>query len=207
MTRLRLYSLAYPVRSLGPGLRAALWVAGCDRKCPGCLSPEMQPFSSGRLIEIGALARKLLSVGHPLTGLTVSGGEPFDQAGALLDLLDRLKPTRPDWDVLVYTGYTRPEIESVSETGRRLLSHIDILIDGPYRAEIPGRHPLAGSGNQEIIYLSPLGESRRQLMDDFPAGRFDLGLGPRGLSTLIGVGDPLRRSRVRHGLGLSTGRA
>ncbi len=47
-----LFSLAWPVTSLGPGRRVVLWVAGCRKRCPGCISPEMQDPANGRLFNI-----------------------------------------------------------------------------------------------------------------------------------------------------------
>ena len=28
----------------GDGLRTVIWIAGCDRKCPGCFSPHTHDF-------------------------------------------------------------------------------------------------------------------------------------------------------------------
>ncbi|NCA71503.1 MAG: 4Fe-4S cluster-binding domain-containing protein, partial [Sphingobacteriia bacterium] len=44
---LRLYSRIPRTRSLGPGLRFALWVQGCPLRCPGCMTPDALPFDGG----------------------------------------------------------------------------------------------------------------------------------------------------------------
>ncbi len=198
--KLNLHSLAFPVRALGPGLRAVLWVAGCGHECPGCISPEMQPRDSGRFIAHEVLAKRLLDIDIQLTGLTVSGGEPVDQADALCDLLKTLTRSKPDWDVILYSGYTKDEIAG-RPGGGRLLGLVDVLIDGLYRQDHPSLHPLTGSGNQVIHYLSPRGQRLRQAIEAYPPGRFDLGLGPRGMTMLVGVGKGTSRSKAHDWLG------
>ena len=66
----------------GPGERAVVWVAGCLRRCPGCMKPDLFAFDVGRSIPVQELAAKILSI-PGLTGVTFSGGEPFEQAAAL----------------------------------------------------------------------------------------------------------------------------
>ena len=66
-----------PIHSLGPGERVCLWVQGCGRGCPGCISPELQP-RFGRQTDEG-LARR---AGKLLRGRALNGDE-----AALLDAL------------------------------------------------------------------------------------------------------------------------
>src|SRR4051812_13864478 len=78
---------SFQERSLvaGPGDRAVLWVAGCLRRCPRCIKPELFDFAAGRFIEIDRLVDRILGV-HALKrldGVTFSGGEPFEQAEPL----------------------------------------------------------------------------------------------------------------------------
>lgn len=146
-----------PVHSLGPGERVALWTQGCTKNCPGCISPELQPFS-GQEIEESLLAQILIQTASAggCRGLTVSGGDPLEQAEGLLRLLVQVRPHFDD--ILVYTGYTLEALRggSCSDAARQCLNHIDVLIDGPY---IHSRnHPgcvLRGSDNQVIHYLRP----------------------------------------------------
>ena len=50
---------AFEPRSLvnGPGVRAVLWVQGCDRRCAGCFNPEFLPREGGRLVAAGEVVR------------------------------------------------------------------------------------------------------------------------------------------------------
>ena len=196
MNILRLFALAWPVTALGPGERAVIWVAGCPRDCPGCISPEMQPRDAGEDVPVAALAARLERIDVPLNGITISGGEPFDQANALADLLDRLRAVRPDWNVLVYTGHLVGELRA-DPVRAGLLEFIDILADGPYRQEIPRTHPLTGSGNQQVHYLTPRGEALRGAVEALKPGAMNLGLSRTGRADMIiGVTDARQRAEA-----------
>ena len=138
---------------LGPGNRFVLWVQGCMKACPGCVAKSMQPLTGGHCTGIAELAEEILSV-DGLDGVTVSGGEPFLQAEALHILLDIVKKIRPEWDVILYTGYQYEELlESENEAVKKLLSLADVLIDGEYKEELNDDVPYRGSSNQRIICL------------------------------------------------------
>ena len=146
-----------PVHSLGPGERVCLWVQGCGRGCPGCISPELQP-RFGRQTDEGLLAEILRGTARRsgCDGLTLSGGDPLEQPEALARLLPLVRGAFPD--ILVYTGYTLAEIRAgrCGPAGRACLDWIDVLIDGPY---IDSRNmpecTLRGSDNQAIHFLTP----------------------------------------------------
>ena len=65
-----------------------------------------------------------------IEGVTISGGEPFDQnADAMHLFLSEVHSA--GLGVMAYTGYAWEELESDCEK-KRLLSFVDILVDGPY---------------------------------------------------------------------------
>lgn len=113
----------------------------------------MQNPAAGQLIDTAVLANHLFKVAHPIDGITISGGEPFNQAEVLVELLDMVKMYRPEWNVLVYTGYVLRTIMR-HEICRSLLDQVDILVDGPYQKDKPSKHPWSGSGNQRVICLN-----------------------------------------------------
>lgn len=197
---INLHSIAHPVCALGPGHRVALWVSGCKKRCEGCISPELQNPMFGRLIKVNTLLSRLLSINSNIEGITISGGEPMDQKESLGEFPENLRAARPDWNVLVYSGYTMNDIKDMGESAYRLLSLIDILIDGPFDKNAPSTHPLLGSGNQNIHYLSNNGLALKPLTDKKPNGIFDLGLGPDNFQMLIGVGAHDRRTAIINGL-------
>lgn len=138
------------VRTLGPGVRYALWVQGCPRRCPGCVAPEAQALDGGTALETGALAWEILLSGAE--GLTISGGEPFLQAEALAELIRTVRRKR-DLGVIVYTGYVYEELLA-DPAARALLEETDLLIDGPYVKELDDGKSLRGSSNQRVLTLT-----------------------------------------------------
>jgi anaerobic ribonucleoside-triphosphate reductase activating protein len=149
---LNLAEVAFDVTTLGPGRRVAVWTQGCPFDCPGCISPEWIPLRANKLVEPERLAAALLEVeGH--AGLTFSGGDPMLQARGLVDLWDRVASARPDWTLVVFSGYRRAEILTTgTDTQRALLDRADAFIDGRYVAARNDGVGLRGSSNQEIWF-------------------------------------------------------
>ncbi len=150
MTLLNLAELCPATRTLGPGQRFVLWVQGCCFNCPGCISPDWIPQVSGTWVEPRLLAEKILSV-PGIEGLTVSGGEPMLQAQALSELFAEV-----DCSIICYTGFTLEQLQGKSDPAiARVLSQIDVLIDGLYIAELNDNQGWRGSSNQRVHFLTP----------------------------------------------------
>ncbi|MDT0158199.1 4Fe-4S single cluster domain-containing protein [Microbacterium sp. ARD32] len=143
--------VAAPVTALGPGRRVALWVQGCTIGCAGCASVDTWDPDGGRAVDLDELRARIL--GHAgatgAGGFTVTGGEPFQQAPALVSLIAGLREEWPGErpDVLVFTGYAAGAARRISP---ELWDSADVLVAGPYRADRPSGHPLLGSGNQVL---------------------------------------------------------
>jgi len=91
-------------------------------------------------------------------GITISGGEPFEQAGPLGELLPELrKLVGPDRDLLCYSGLS---YRVLCKEHAHLLSHLDALIPEPFRARASPGGIWRGSSNQPLIPLSTLGQAR-----------------------------------------------
>lgn len=145
-----------PIHALGPGERIGLWTQGCGKGCEGCISPELQPFR-GQEINENALSLLLRRVAgkNNCTGLTITGGDPFEQADSLLRLLLSVRDCFAD--ILVYTGFELREILGgcAGEAGVQCLKYIDVLIDGRYIREMnTPDYVLRGSGNQTIHFFN-----------------------------------------------------
>lgn len=143
----------YLTDTLGPGRRAAVWVQGCSLRCKGCLVPESwNPYSRGENVDPAQLAHSLLD-SDPGAHLTVSGGEPTEQAAAVAVLLETAKGLgRNTW---VYTGYTLEELLAANDPDvLDMLVHTDVLVDGRFDLERAGAFPYRGSGNQRILRLT-----------------------------------------------------
>ena len=144
-----------PIHSLGPGERVGIWTQGCSKHCKGCISPELQPFS-GRSIDEDALANAIAHIARSrnCTGITISGGDPLEQAPSLLKLLKLLRSTFED--ILVYTGFELTEIQSgaAGAEAAECLKYLDVLIDGRYVDELNFDDcVLKGSQNQNIHFF------------------------------------------------------
>ena len=140
------------VHSLGPGSRYCLWVQGCNRACPGCVTPMSRAMEGGYTMTVGALAAEI-ALTMP-DGITISGGEPFLQAEALAELLRKVREEfRCDVNVIVYTGYLLEELQKLPEAAA-LLQQTDLLIDGPSVQELDDGKSLRGSSNQRVIPLT-----------------------------------------------------
>lgn len=149
-----LHIAAYLPRSHanGPALRSVLWVQGCPFRCAGCFNPDFLPFAGGRKVAPRDVADWMLTESET-EGVTFSGGEPFAQAGALAAVAERVRAAGKG--VLVFTGYDAVELQSSSNLGfRQLLEAADLLVAGRYRSEMPGRHALLASANQELVFLT-----------------------------------------------------
>lgn len=138
----------------GPGRRFALWVQGCSIRCAGCCNPHYFPREGGARVEVSVLAAELHSVREEVEGITLLGGEPFEQAEALAALAGHAREM--GLSVMTFTGYTLEELRSIDLPGTfALLSRTDLLVDGRYEASLPetGRR-WAGSSNQRFHHLT-----------------------------------------------------
>lgn len=140
---------------LGPGKRYALWLQGCQKRCPHCIFPAGQPLNrGGEWLPVEKIWSEIKSV-RDLTGITVSGGEPFLQAEALARLIKFLRDETA-LDVMIFTGYTLSELQNRPDSATAfILGNIDILVDGEYREELNTNSIYRGSDNQVVHFLSP----------------------------------------------------
>lgn len=148
---------AFEPRSVvaGPGQRAVLWVAGCLRRCPGCMKPDLFDFNAGETVSVDAVEEMIMKV-QRLDGVTFSGGEPFEHAAPLAKLARRLRSR--GMTVLVYSGYRLDALCARPDRFQLLLDETDILIDGEYRRELPGPFAWRGSSNQVVHSLTARGK-------------------------------------------------
>ena len=158
----RIYATLPQTYVLGPYLRFALWVQGCKRNCDGCMSPDSIPLNGGNLLIIKDLADEIIK-DTQTEGITISGGEPFLQAEAMVNLIKTIRKNR-DFGVIVYTGYKLDELTNDSsanqnQDNKEFLKHIDLLIDGPYIKSLNDGINMRGSSNQEIHLLTKRYES------------------------------------------------
>ena len=140
----------------GPGRRSSVLVTGCTLGCPGCWVPQLHPADDGTPVAVDRLADVLLDPSHARDGISVLGGEPFQQPDGLLGLVRTLRE-RGCSHVLCYSGFTYEALRrrAVRQSAiDAVLDEIEMLIDGPYvEALAAGAGPWTGSGNQRVIDL------------------------------------------------------
>ena len=171
------------VETLGPGKRLGIWVNGCKRRCKGCVSPRLQiPCPENECDVIEFLSGFNL---QKVDGVTISGGEPFDQLTDLKKAVDYFYDNGIK-DILIYTGYTKQELDSRSdERITEIFKKIAVLIDGPYVIELDnGKDNLKGSMNQRVLYLNrevvekyEQFRKRERSMQEFKFGDYVLAVG------------------------------
>lgn len=138
-------------RANGPGVRFVVWFQGCSLGCPGCFNPATHAGDAGRAATVGDIV-DAIAAAPGIEGVTISGGEPFEQLVALRDLVRAIR-AGTGHSILVFSGFTRAEIEAMAE-GRDVLDHIDVLIDGRYVDRRRVGRELRGSANQIVHLLS-----------------------------------------------------
>ena len=143
----------YPVTSLGPGRRVAIWTIGCDKGCARCANPELWYDDLSKRVEIGAFVQTICDTigGQPIEGVTITGGEPLRQIEALARLLPLLREI--SGDILIYTGYTFSEAEAKLPglAWEKVKALTSVFIDGEYIDRLNDNlSPLIGSTNQTI---------------------------------------------------------
>lgn len=134
----------------GPGLRFAVFTQGCPHACPGCHNPETHDPTGGEEVSVEDIVRRLEK--NPLIeGLTLSGGEPFLQAGDCAALARAARAM--GLTVWTYTGFLYERILAAKRPDwSDLLAETDVLVDGLYiEAEHSYGLPFRGSRNQRLI--------------------------------------------------------
>jgi anaerobic ribonucleoside-triphosphate reductase activating protein len=188
---MRISRVHAPVTVLGPGRRVGVWVQGCTLACAGCASRDTWDPDGGREVATDDLLATILDLGADCDGLTVSGGEPLQQADDLAQLLAAIRrsPTARarEWDILLFTGLAEHEW---TDSQRATAALADAVVAGRYQAGDPGEHPLVASGNQRLLPLTPTGRERYGGAPADPGARtLQVVLDDAGL-TMIGLPRP-----------------
>jgi anaerobic ribonucleoside-triphosphate reductase activating protein len=149
---IRLSGIAYESLVNGPGMRRVFFAQGCKHNCKGCFNTDTHDFNGGEDRNIDLLIKDTLE--NPiLSGVTFSGGDPWEQADKFAVMAKAFKESR--LSVWSYTGYTYEYIlanKDVRLGWNDLLNNIDVLVDGKFEEE---NHEdglkFKGSSNQRII--------------------------------------------------------
>lgn len=180
----------------GPGQRAVIWVQGCSLGCAGCWNVESHSSAGDHAVDVGVLVEwvRALWLANAVSGLTLSGGEPMEQAAELAAFLDAMHGRVPALSIGLFSGYAETELvqgrfhadSSLSGTERaalwqRIRGHLDFAVLGRYNQRQPSRQPLVTSRNQRLVLVSV-----RYTAGDFTAQCVEITIGAEGLTQVTG---------------------
>jgi anaerobic ribonucleoside-triphosphate reductase activating protein len=190
----------------GPGVRSALWVQGCSVHCPGCFNPQLWAEIGGRVENTAELAHSFVAdaLGAGVEGITLLGGEPFDQAAGLAHIAEAFRAA--GLSVMTFSGYTLELLTEWSATRAdiaRLLAATDLLIDGPYLRDRPDAvRPWLGSTNQGIRALTPVyADEVARIERRGGRDRLEIRIRPDGQIDVNGWADDAALENLLHDLG------
>jgi anaerobic ribonucleoside-triphosphate reductase activating protein len=146
------------VQSLGPGRRIGIWFQGCSIRCKGCISLDTWAQKPAEQT-VEQLLQFIETWLAEADGVTISGGEPFDQVGALEELLRGLR-RQSGKDILVYSGYPLERLELSKVEGL-----IDAIVTDRFEIDQSQTMALRGSDNQRLLCLTELGHERLKCFD------------------------------------------
>lgn len=154
---------AYKIsRVNGPGKRFTLWTQGCSKGCVNCFNPETWNNKNNIVLSTSEIFEMIKD--FELEGVTITGGDPFEQEEELLELLILISSLSLSKGVIVFTGFTYDEIRE-NKIREKCCDYIDVLIDGRYEDNNRVTDCFKGSSNQNIIYFSSKIKEEELIMD------------------------------------------
>lgn len=132
----------------GSGLRMVLWFQGCFFNCPGCHNPESWQIDGGKPYLIDDIVKQIKKHSHN-GGITLSGGDPLLQSGALKILLPKIKAL--NLNVWLYSGDIYENLIK-KQSFNDIVQYIDVLVDGPFvKSKLDLNLKFRGSTNQRLV--------------------------------------------------------
>ena len=135
----------------GPGIRTSIFVTGCKLNCKNCFNKEYQDPNFGQTWtqkNTNQVINYLKS--DEISGLSILGGEPFESANDLINILNDIK-NKISKNIWIYSGYTF-EYLMKNPVYKQLLEKVDVLVDGPFiESKKDLKLKFRGSSNQRII--------------------------------------------------------
>lgn len=171
-------------RANGPGTRMVVWFQGCSLRCAGCFNPQTHPHTPRLRIRADKLVSMIEDAQDELEGITISGGEPLEQAEGLRWLLTAVRE-RTGLSIILFSGYTLREIKLIPH-GRLALMHADVLIAGRFVRTLRLSRGLRGSSNQTAHLLS--GRYHVRDMIDTPVA--EISIDSQGVVSVSGIDPP-----------------
>jgi len=187
----------------GPGQRAVLWFQGCTLSCNGCWNQETHSLKGGTHYPIWKLMDWIQEAtkNPAIEGITLSGGEPMQQAPVVIELLIALNRYMPRLGIGMFSGYSAKELRTGAfhfahdaayrmdalkanlriEMWYEIQRRLDFAILGRYNAGKPNPNPMTTSTNQELVLYS-----NRYTAADFPPQTTEVQIDEAGLVQISG---------------------
>jgi anaerobic ribonucleoside-triphosphate reductase activating protein len=138
----------------GEGIRDVIFFQGCSHRCKGCHNPHTWNYEGGEHRFLADVVRELSESSNDVT---ISGGEPLDQADSLIELVKELK--KQGKNIWMYTGNT---VDPTKRIYYVLARYIDVVVDGKFVEELKDPNlRFVGSSNQRVIDLPKSVEERK----------------------------------------------
>jgi anaerobic ribonucleoside-triphosphate reductase activating protein len=187
-SRIQLHSIIKGSKVNGAGERYTIWMQGCSKQCENCYNPEMWDFNGGSSHFIDGLVDDIIASG--CEGVTISGGDPFEQIQPLFEFLWKLNHhiDKLPKGIICFTGYTMEELEDNS-VAKICINLCDLVIEGRYIEELAHGDGLSGSSNQRYIYNENPGRGKVKVGDNVEIDQ-DIEILPLGEDKYVITGFP-----------------
>ena len=149
----------------GDGIRTVIWFQGCSHNCEGCHNPQSHDFNGGFSVELEDIFKEIDKLKYQ-NGITLSGGDPFFQPEAALEIAKYAHSK--GFNVWSFTGFTYEQLLELSKKKtiiKDLLDNLDVLIDGKFELKNKSFEcKYRGSSNQRIIDLNKTRENKELVL-------------------------------------------
>lgn len=138
----------------GPGIRLSIYFQGCSHCCPGCHNPETWDPCRGSEVSVAQMVT-LVENSSGIDGVTLSGGEPFEQAESAALLAAEI--IKRGFNLVIFSGYYFEDLYKKSNQEKAVSTLLRLgwlLVDGPFiERERDLTLAFRGSRNQRLIDL------------------------------------------------------
>jgi ribonucleoside-triphosphate reductase class III activase subunit (EC 1.17.4.2) len=147
---MRYHNITHDDMLNGQGLRAVLWVSGCEHHCEDCQNPTTWDLNGGLIFDETAEDELFQEAAKGyIEGITFSGGDPLHHANRaeITRLAAKFKQMFPKKDLWMYTGYKWEDVKELE-----VMKYTDVLVDGRYEKDLRDvQLHWRGSSNQRVI--------------------------------------------------------
>lgn len=142
--------------SNGEGIGISMFVQGCPIHCKNCFNPETWDFQGGNELTDDVINKFInMADREQIHRISFLGGEPLcvENAPHVLRMIELIKQKYGSRKkIWVYTGYQYESIMNRDAVIQKIMSKIDVLVDGQYKDELRDMTlQFRGSSNQRLI--------------------------------------------------------